>query len=177
MPMTTLTKPEILAQFHSLQHTGFDTRLEQRAAGHGLPAALLYAIASRETNCLNTLGDFQAGEAHGIGILQIDIQNPIARQARDSGSWKTDPDPLLEFGARLLQDNLASLKREHPLFSGRQLLKVAASAYNCGPKNALTGLKNGDSDHLTTGHNYGRDVMTRMAIFEEILEERLIPPA
>src|SRR5207244_23106 len=116
-------------------------------------------------------GDFHGGEFHGVGIIQIDIQHSIAREARDSGSWKTDPEPLLEFGAQLLAHNIAAAKTEFPSFTEPQHLKIAASGYNCGMTNAILGAKHGDSDKLTTGHNYGRDVMTRMGIFEELLAE------
>jgi len=33
----------------------------------------------------------------------------------------------------------------------------------------ISGEKQGDSDSHTTGHDYGRDVMTRMDIFEELI--------
>jgi hypothetical protein len=50
-------------------------------------------------------------------------------------------------------------------------LKIAASGYNCGMQRAILGTPHGDSDKLTTGKNYGRDVMTRMAMFAELIEE------
>ena len=50
-------------------------------------------------------------------------------------------------------------------------MKVAASGYNCGMTNAIAGAQHGDSDKHTTGKNYGRDVMTRMAIFEELIAD------
>jgi hypothetical protein len=36
---------------------------------------------------------------------------------------------------------------------------------------AIAGAQSGDSNKATTGHDYGRDVMTRMAIFEELIAE------
>jgi hypothetical protein len=35
--------------------------------------------------------------------------------------------------------------------------------------NAILGAEHGDSDRATTGRNYGRDVMTRMSMFEELI--------
>ena len=166
-----ITKIQLLNQLHSLRHTGFAVRLEQHATAHGFPTPFFFAIASRETNCLNILGDPQHGEFHGVGIIQIDIQHPIARQARDSGSFKTDPDPLIEFGAQLLEDNINRSEQRFPTFNAQQHLKIAASGYNCGMANAIAGALHGDSDIHTTGHDYGRDVMTRMAIFEELIVE------
>ncbi|HBB87188.1 MAG TPA: hypothetical protein DC047_06200 [Blastocatellia bacterium] len=166
-----ITKIQILNQLHSLRHTGFAPRLEQHALAHGFTTPFFFAIASRETNCINELGDFQKGEFHGVGIIQIDIQHPIAREARDSGSWKTNPDPLIDFGAQILQTNIAKAKQRFPSLSPEQQLKIAASGYNCGISRAIIGAEHGDSDKLTTGKNYGRDVMTRMATFEELISE------
>lgn len=169
--MPTPPKAILLSQLHSLRHTGFADKLANHAAQHGLPVPYFFAIASRETNCINELGDFQGGEFHGIGIVQIDIQHDIARQARDSGSWKTNPDPLIDFGAGILANDIAAAKQAFPAFNQPQWLKIAASGYNCGIGSAIAGAKNGDSDRPTTGHDYGRDVMTRMAIFEELIAE------
>src|SRR6266446_448550 len=167
--MATPTKNQLLNQLHSLRHTGFDQKLNQHAVQHGFSARYFFAIASRETNCINELGDPRNGEFHGVGIVQIDIQHPIARQARDSGSWKTDPDPLIDFGAQILQDNIKKAAERFPNFNAQQQLKVAASGYNCGIVSAIAGALNGDSDKHTTGKDYGRDVVTRMAIFEELI--------
>jgi hypothetical protein len=165
------TKKELLNQLHSLKLTGFAEKLAGRAQAHGFPAPYFFAIASRETNCINELGDFHNGEAHGVGIIQIDIQHDIARNARDDGSWKTHPEPLIEFGAQLLAHNIQAAREAFPSFTEQQHLKIGASAYNCGPSRAIDGARHGDSDKMTTGHNYGRDVMTRMAIFEELIAE------
>ncbi len=166
-----ISKMQLLNQLHSLRHTGFATKLEQHATTHGFPTSFFFAIASRETNCLNILGDPQHGEFHGVGIIQIDTQHPIARQARDSGSWRTNPDPLIEFGARLLEDNIKRTAVRFPNLNQQQQLKIASSGYNCGITSAIDGALHGDSDLHTTGHNYGRDVITRMTIFEELIAE------
>ncbi len=53
--------------------------------------------------------------------------------------------------------------------SREEQLKIAASGYNCGMgRKPIAGARHGDSDEHTTGHNYGADVMARMAIFEEL---------
>src|ERR1044072_7142498 len=166
-----ITKKEALNQLHSLRHTGFAPKLEQQATEHGFPAPFFMGIASRETNCVNELGDFQGGQFHGVGIIQIDIQHQIAREARDSGSWKTDPEPLLDCGADLIKNNIERAIQKFPAFTTDQQLKVAASGYNCGIQRAISGAQQGDSDKFTTGKNYGQDVMTRMAIFQELLDE------
>lgn len=163
--MPTPTQKELLDQLHRLQNTGFGAKLGQQATAHGFPIPFFFAIASRETNCKNILGDHD----HGVGIIQIDIQHAIARQARDNGTWKTNPDPLIAFGAQMLADNIKRAQHTFPHFTSQQHLKIAASGYNCGMGNAINGAQNGDSDIHTAGHNYGRDVMARMAIFEGLI--------
>src|SRR5258705_11838404 len=108
--MPTPTKAQLLNQLNRIRENGFAARLEQQATAQGLPTNFFFAIASRETNCVNMLGDGN----HGVGIVQIDIQHPIALKARDTGSWKTNPDPLLEFGARLLAGNLSQATEKFP---------------------------------------------------------------
>ena len=165
-----LTKSQILTQLKSLRHTGFDAKLEQHATAHGFPTAFFFAIASRETNCQNILGDKDKhGQFHGVGIVQIDIQHEIARKARDSGSFKTNPDPLIEFGAQMLKNNISKARESFPNLSTEKQLKVAASGYNCGIEKAIAAQKHGDSDLHTTGHDYGKDVIARMIVFEELI--------
>ncbi|MDT7542316.1 MAG: hypothetical protein QOE33_2220 [Acidobacteriota bacterium] len=164
-----ITQQQLLSQLHSLRHTGFFDKLTQAAQAHGFAASFFFGIASRETNCINELGDFQGGQFHGVGIVQIDIQHPIAKQARDDKSWITNPDPLIDFGAQLLATNINTAKQKFPALNAQQQLKLAASGYNCGMGNAILGAEHGDSDRATTGRDYGRDVMTRMAMFEELI--------
>jgi hypothetical protein len=165
------TRDELSRELRRLNTTGFAAKLQQQAAANGFSTAFFYAIASRETNCINEMGDRQNGEFHGVGIIQIDIQHPIARQARDDESWRTNPDPLIAFGAQMLAQNIHAARATFPDFSDNEQLKVAASGYNCGISRAISGARNGDSDQHTTGRDYGRDVMGRMAIFEELLTE------
>ena len=165
------TKHELQIELKRLHDTGFAEMLGRHANAHGFPIAYFYAIASRETNCVNELGDKQQGEFHGVGIVQIDVQHDIARQARDRGTWRTNPDPLIEFGAQVLANNIAAAERAFPSFSEQQVLKIAASGYNAGITKAITDSKQGDSDRRTTGHDYGADVMARMAIFAQLIAQ------
>jgi len=163
--MPTPTKHAISIQLKRLHTTGFFAKLSAQATANGFAPEFLFAIASRETNCVNELGDFHGGVYHGVGIVQIDAQHPIARKARDDGSWKTDPDPLIAFGAGLLAHNIRQARVAFPDWDADAQLKVAASGYNCGMPSAIAAAKDGDSDLHTTGHDYGRDVMARMAMF------------
>jgi len=163
-------KSELQIELQRLHATGLDQKLTEQAEAHGLPPALLLGIASRETNCVNRLGDWQDGEAHGVGIVQIDIQHAAARQARDDGSWRTNPEPLIALGAQLLADNLRLVRQALPGASADEQLKIAASGYNCGIGGAIAGARKGDSDQGTTGRDYGADVMARMKVFAELMQ-------
>jgi len=168
--MPTPATSQLLIQLKRLRNTGFADKLKQHATAHSFPTPFFFAIASRETNCQNILGDKQNGVFHGVGIVQIDIQHPIAKTARDTGSFKTNPDPLLEFGAQILASNITLAKQKFPNLSADQQMKIAASGYNAGMVRAIKGQQQfGDSDKLTTGHDYGRDVMKRMAVFADLI--------
>ena len=167
--MPSITIDQAKSQLQSLRNHGFADKLAALAGTHGFPDTYFFAIASRETNCQNILGDFQGGQYHGVGIIQIDIQHDIARQARDSGSYQTNPGPLLSFGADLIKANIHTVAQHFPNFTADQHLKIAASAYNCGPVNAIRGAENGDSDSHTTGHDYGHDVMVRKGFFDQLV--------
>lgn len=164
-----ITKKQIAHQLAQLRESGFDRLLAEAARANGILIPYFYAIASRETGCVNRVGDYRGGEYHGVGIVQIDIQHPIARQARDSGSWKTHPHPLLNFGAQMLAASIHGAKVMFPTYLQTQWLKIAASAYNCGWSNAIAGAHDGDSDKYTTPPPYGADVLRRMALFAELL--------
>lgn len=158
-------------QLKRLRSTGFDQKLIVQAAAQGFAASFFFAIASRETNCVNELGDFQRDGAHGVGIVQIDIQHDIARQARDSGSWQTDPDPLIAFGAQMLADNIAAVSHQFPGTTDDQQMRIAAAGYNCGLRRAIqaSGDGTGNCDAFTTHQDYGADVLARKALFDELM--------
>lgn len=157
-------------QLAGIKKNGLADLLAAAAKRNSLPEAYLYAIGSRETNLTNELGDFRGGEYHGVGILQIDVQHPIARTARDTGTWKSEPRPLIDFGADMLGKAVVAVRADFPELPLAGHLKIAASGYNCGLQRAMqTARGMGDSDYYTTGHDYGRDVLQRMAVFQQIL--------
>ena len=168
--MGEVTIQQLAAQLRHLAESGLRTLLDKHATGHGLNRSFVYAICSRETNCVNELGDYQGGEYHGVGVMQIDIQHDIALKVRDDGSWETNPEPLIEFGCTLLASNWSRARKELPGLRPEVQLKVTASGYNCGMTRAISSVLNGnDSDYHTTGKNYGADVMARMALFDRLV--------
>jgi len=175
--MPTPSQHDLSLQLQRLHATGFFDKLSAAAAINAFAPEFFFAIASRETNCVNELGDFQGGVYHGVGIVQIDVQHDVARQARDDGTWKTDPDPLIVFGASLLADNIRQSLAAFPAWTSDARLKVAASGYNCGMARAIAAAKDGDSDLRTTGHDYGKDVIARMAIFAALMAAQAPAPA
>lgn len=165
--MSDWTQEDLVKQVHLAKESGMYELLHDAAKDHGLPFSYLLAVASRETNIVNMIGD--AG--HGIGVIQIDTRfHTIAADAKKSGSWHTNPKPLVEYGATLLRNNRNWAAENWPHMSNSQWLKIAAAAYNCGNENTRKSVAEGDCDKRTTGHNYGRDVIKRMLGFAEILE-------
>jgi hypothetical protein len=120
------TEAQIAVQLRILDESGFFDKLTRWAATYGLPPMFVFAIASRETNCLNMLGDYQPAAAdglgrqqpHGVGIMQVDIQHQIAREMLADGTWRTQPDRLIAVACNFLADDLATVKEQVP--PGRQ---------------------------------------------------------
>ncbi len=119
---------------------------------HGLPALLLYAVGSRETNLRNIKGDFsqRAGESskrfHGFGVWQRDSQHGVDE------SYLKDVRRQAEDAAEMLAANHKSL----------ETWAAAVAAYNCGPGRVRQALQAGQSvDHFTTGGDYSADVLQR----------------
>jgi len=80
---------------------------------------------------------------------------------------------LIEFGAKLLSDEIVQVKDSLPDLGDSDILMVAASGYNCGIARAIqaAGSASGDSDIHTTGKDYGKDVIARMVIFDQLLQQ------
>ena len=115
---------------------------------HGMPAGFLYAVGSRETNLRNILGD----GGNGVGVWQRDkrwwpIDNSYLKDVRKQAQ---DAAELLSANKRALGD-----------------WRKAASAYNAGLGAVQKALKAGKSaDSVTTGRDYGSDVMSRLAFYK-----------
>ena len=157
-------------QIARLQDQGCYGPMEDAAKKYGLDLGFVCAIASRETNCDNILGDFRGGVYHGTGVMQIDIQHEIARLAQAHRTWKSDPDLLIAYGCAMLAADLSECIRRYPdIADDWARLKFTAASYNAGFGGAARGHAAGDVDEWTTGKNYGADTMDRMRWFDSAL--------
>jgi hypothetical protein len=62
-------------------------------------------------------GDIASEKCFKKGRLSMPTKNElheIARAARDNGTWKTNPDPLLDFGADLIANNISTASQKFP---------------------------------------------------------------
>lgn len=117
-----------------------------------VPAFLLYALGSRETNLHNVIGD----GGHGRGIWQ-----------RDDRSFDI-PDDYLQTPMKQAYD-AASLLMGHFVYFGAvtataqpNALTCAVAAYNAGRGGVRKALGAGKSaDSVTTGGDYAVDVLER----------------
>lgn len=146
------------AELQRAKDNGWDVLFAASEAAHGLPPGILSAIASRETNTKNIVGD----GGHGRGLMQIDDRSHsswlVGHGAGDGGA--PDVGAAIDLAGSMIAASIAHGRANGVADS--DLLKYAASAYNAGDGNALTGYKSsGDSDSRTTGHNYGADVLRR----------------
>lgn len=129
-------------------------QVQAAAKKYNLDPALLFAVMSRETGGRNIKGD----GGHGRGLMQIDDRSWGPWLASHNGGM--DPASNIMKGAEILRANLDTFKGN---------TKAALAAYNAGPGNVQKALRNGrDPDSVTTGHNYGSDVLKRMNQFKGV---------
>jgi peptidoglycan hydrolase-like protein with peptidoglycan-binding domain len=130
---------------------------------HDLPAGLLLAVASRETDMEDIVGD----KGHGRGLFQIDDRfhaEWLAAHGAPGPATTPRVGDAVEFAASMLESNLAfAMQNGVP---AADQVRFACSAYNAGPGGALTGQRSGDCDRKTTGGDYGRDVLERLGAIQ-----------
>ena len=128
----------------------------------GVPAALLMAIASRETEMGTSplLKNWRGDRGHGRGLMQIDDR---WHQAYTSTHRDDDHRSNIFYAA-----NLVRQLQKNRITMGN--LRLVAASYNCGPGGVRKAIEAGkDPDVYTTGGNYGCDVLARMKHFEDLL--------
>lgn len=161
MPTDKNLKLILKTQLDSTLQQGWIPFFKTSAIQHVLSICLLLAIASRETGIKNIKGD----GGHGRGIMQVDDR--FHDKFLNANKEGLDPKTNIEYAASLLSDYLDMFDRD---------LVKGVAAYNCGPGNVRKALKQGlKADTYTTNMNYGEDVLKRMKIFEELINETTQP--
>jgi soluble lytic murein transglycosylase-like protein len=137
---------------------GYLSAFSAAARKTGLDRSLLLAVASRESRIGEALSPSGLGDGgNGIGIMQIDRRwHPQFAAVTDAlDSWAN-----VQKGAELLNTELNR-------YGGN--LRFALDAYNAGAGNVDKALNRGlDPDSYTTGGNYGRDVISRYRLLQQI---------
>jgi peptidoglycan hydrolase-like protein with peptidoglycan-binding domain len=124
------------------------------AQKHGVPPALLAAIASRETrggSALNSSGYGYNGKDYGLMQVNVDSHPGANRHGAFSAGH-------IDQAAGILKNMWNQVKKDHPGWPPEQQLRGAVAAYNAGPGNVRT-LANMDKG--TTGDDYSTDVWAR----------------
>ncbi len=156
--MAVWTEADLKAQLSHATAQGWIAHFQGAASKYQFPLELLLAIASRETNIRNIKGDFRDGIYHGYGVMQVDI----GTAPEFCKAWtETDIEGSVDNGTKILNG-----KRQ--FLAGKQItaLQAIAAAYNTGEGNVLRSVTaHQDPDHTTTGGDYGKDVLARMAVF------------
>jgi soluble lytic murein transglycosylase-like protein len=148
-------------QLKRARDNGWIPFFAEAAQAFNFPVALLIAIASRETNIKNIIGD----GGHGHGIMQIDD-----RSFPDFTSSPSAKDPRQNIlkGGEVLNGKRKFLSTKG--VSGDILMRGSVAAYNGGEGRVLKAIRNGrDVDSVTTQQNYSADVLARSQIFAKLL--------
>lgn len=160
-----MTLSEMQAELNASRAAGIAQLIYAAAEARSISQAWATAIGSRENDLVNSIGD----DGHAVGVMQIDIRSwPQAVAAKADGSWQTSPDVLIGLGCQILAENLAWAQKTYPDYNEDQWYKIASAAYNAGQGGAARGVASGDVDSVTTGGNYGADVLTRKALLEQL---------
>lgn len=151
---------ELRAQLAAARERGWDRLAADAEAARGLPRGILLAIASRESDMTDVVGD----GGHGRGVFQIDDRAwpewLAAHGAAAAGAVPPVPAAAV-LAAAIVADGLAFGRRNG--VPKRELLRFALASYNAGCGGAFAGHQEGDCDRRTTGGDYGRDVLDRRA--------------
>jgi|GEM_PF-1026914 len=151
----------LLTQLDRTKSRGWLPFFNEAASQFNWPVELLIAIASRETNIQNILGD----GGHGRGIMQIDDRS--FPEFANSGRWK-DPKQNILMGAKVLTGKQRFLSQKG--VGANVLRRASVAAYNSGEGKVFRAIQQGLSvDAFTAHRNYSADVLERAAVFAELL--------
>lgn len=168
--------PEINREFAYAKAEGWLPFFADAGKAYDFPPSLLMAIASRETNMRNIIGD----GGHGFGLMQVDIRS--FPDFCHSGAWR-NVRLGIQTGAQILDAKRTQVEHgvgNHLSIAGYQFVgspvapgqleRIAVAAYNCGLWSYYSFSQGKDPDRFTTGHNYSADVLGRAEQFEELMK-------
>jgi hypothetical protein len=166
MALFNITAQQLKAQVDAARQSGLASTCATAEQARGLPVGLLLAIASRETNCIDQLGD----GGHRRGVFQIDDRAHADWIAANVGAGGLPPLPAAaDYAGSILASGLKAAKRLKLVNDAA--LRFAAAAYNAGEGGATRSLNRfGDPDRGTPHRNYGDDVVTRLHLIQVWLE-------
>jgi hypothetical protein len=172
MALFNVTAQQLRAQVDGAKQKGLVAICRKAEGARKLPTGLLLAVASRETNCVDKLGD----NGHGRGVFQIDDRAHTAWLGENAGPNGLPPIPVAaDYAAGILASGLRAAKKLK--LSGDAAIKFAAAAYNAGEGGATRALReHGDADRGTAHGNYGDDVLTRLHLIQAWLGGAPGPP-
>jgi hypothetical protein len=126
---------------------------QEAARQTGLPAALLAAIASRETRGGQQLDadGYSRWDGQGFGVMQVDKRSHTPRGAPDG------LEHVLQ-AAQILKGMWNAAKKARPDLPDDETLQMAVAAYNGGPR-VFGAAPN--YDRRTTGGDYSHDTWAR----------------
>jgi len=160
-------KSALKEEYEDAAQIGLRNACKDAEERYDLPPGTMLAVASRETNMRNIVGD----GGHGRGVFQIDDRwhaSWLAQHANRNGV-----PPVREaafYAASLIAANIASARKAG--VPKDEALRVALAGYNAGMGNALADYKHGGNpDAHTTGGNYASDVLGRRRDVETFLPD------
>jgi Putative peptidoglycan binding domain len=162
----TFDRQSLGVELDRARSTGWERHMRAAERACKLPDGLLLAIASQETDMNDVVGD----GGHGRGLFQIDDRSHVTfltKQGAGGAGGKPPIAAAARYAADLLRANNDFGVRNGVRAPDRT--KFMLSAYNAGAGGAIAGYREGDSDKRTTGGDYGRAVLRRYAIFQELL--------
>lgn len=125
---------EAMAQQDLARIKRLASRLLTAAGRFGIPAALLAAIASRESRAGQALDEHGWGDqGNGFGILQVDKGSHTIL-----GSENPMSQAHIEQATGILAANIDAVQAAHPDWDDVYILKGAVAAYNFGASNVKT---------------------------------------
>jgi hypothetical protein len=169
----TFDRRSLGVELRRARDAGWDRSMRDAERATSLPDGLLLAIASQETDMNDVVGD----GGHGRGLFQIDDRSHttfLTKQGAGGAGGKPPVPAAARYAADLLRSNHEFGVKNGVRSADR--VKFMLSAYNAGPGGAIAGYREGDSDKRTTGGDYGRAVLKRHAIFQELLGAAPLTP-